>query len=96
MEEVAPEQRWGLGEADFPLGWHVAIKGGWGPEGSASGSYLVRQSGIVTNGRAGVAVAAMAQADSGSFDAGVEAINGVAAWLRDNLQSLGRATGARC
>jgi hypothetical protein len=96
MEEVVPEQRWGLGEAGFTPSWQVAIKGGWGPEGSASGPYLVRQSGIVSDGGAGVAVAMMAQADSGSFDAGVEALNRVATWLADNLRSLGRADLGHC
>ncbi len=32
MEDVIPEQRWGLGEGGFPSGWKVAMKGGWGPE----------------------------------------------------------------
>ena len=93
MEEVIPEQRWGLGEAAFPPLWRVAFKGGWGPEGSASGPYLVRQSGLLSYGGAGVAVAMTAQADSGSFEAGVGAIDGIADWLAKELRGLG--AGAR-
>jgi beta-lactamase class A len=85
MEEVIPEQRWGLGEAGFPATWNVAMKGGWGPEGSASGPYLVRQSGVVRHGGTGVAVAMIALADSGSFEAGVEALGQEAVWLREHL-----------
>lgn len=95
MEEVVPEQRWGLGETAFPAAWKVGMKGGWGPEGSATGPYLVRQSGVIESGSAGIAVAMMAQADSGSFEGGVEAVNRVADWLTASLQSLG-APAAPC
>lgn len=88
MEEVIPEQRWGLGEASFPASWRLAIKGGWGPEGSASGPYLVRQMGIVGDGDAGAAVALIARADSGSFEAGVEALDRISAWLQQNLAGM--------
>jgi Beta-lactamase enzyme family len=96
MGEVVPEQRWGLSEADFPPSWRVALKGGWGPEGSASGPYLVRQSGIISDGDAGVAVAMIARADSGSFEAGVEALDRVAAWLAGNLRGLGPSATGGC
>lgn len=89
MEDVVAEQSWGLDEAGFDPSWRVAIKGGWGPEGSASGPYLVRQAAVLRDDSAGLAVAIAAQADTGSFEAGVEALNQVAAWLRNNLQSLG-------
>jgi Beta-lactamase enzyme family len=89
MEEVIPEQRWGLGEATFPARWQIAMKGGWGPEGSSTGPYLVRQSGLLRNGKTGIAVAMMAQADSGSFEDGVAAIDRLAEWLRANLRGLG-------
>lgn len=85
-EAVVGEQRWGLGEAGFEPGWKVAFKGGWGPEGSASGSYLVRQAGLLRDGEAGIAVAIAAQADSGSFTAGVEALDRVASWLLSHLR----------
>jgi hypothetical protein len=96
MGEVIPEQRWGLGAARFPAGWAVEMKGGWGPEGSAGGPYLVRQSGIVSDGSSGMAVAMIARADSGSFDAGVEALNRTAKWLRQNLVSLGPVADPHC
>jgi len=89
MEEVIPEQRWGLGEATFPARWQIAMKGGWGPEESSTGPYLVRQSGLLLHGKSGIAVALMAQADSGSFGDGVAAIDRLAGWLRANLRGLG-------
>lgn len=96
MEEVIPEQRWGLGEAGFPPSWRVSMKGGWGPEESAAGPYLVRQSGVLRDSDSGVAVAMMAEADSGSFAAGVEAMNQIATWLRENLRGLGSPSESRC
>jgi hypothetical protein len=85
MEEVVPEQRWGLGQTGFQPSWRVALKGGWGPEGSATGPYLVRQMGLLRRGDAGAAIAMIARADSGSFEAGVEALDRVGAWLAENL-----------
>lgn len=96
MKEVVAEQRWGLGKAGFPASWRIGMKGGWGPDGSASGPYLVRQSGVVRRGGAGVAVAMVAVADSGSFESGVEALNRISAWLAENLSNLGPASKARC
>jgi hypothetical protein len=72
------------------------MKGGWGPEGSAAGPYLVRQAGVLRQGNAGVAVAMIARADSGSFDAGVQVLNQIAVWLRNNLRGLGPPAGAGC
>ena len=96
MEEVVPEQRWGLAEAGFPPAWQVALKAGWGPDGSESGPYLVRQSGIVRSGESGIAVTIIAQADSGSFESGIEAVTTTASWLRQNLRSLGPPVDRRC
>jgi hypothetical protein len=56
----------------------------------------VRQAGIVSDGGAGVAVAMMARANSGSFEDGVHALDRIATWLRDNLHGLGAATSGRC
>jgi hypothetical protein len=95
MGEVTPEQRWGLGEAGFPSRWQVAMKGGWGPEGSAEGPYLVRQEGVVREGGSGVAVAMMARASSGSFADGVDAVTRIAGWLRENLHGLGTPADTR-
>lgn len=89
MESVIPEQRWGLGEAGFPSGWSVAMKGGWGPEASAGGSYLVRQSGIVRDGNRGIAVAMIAMDQSGSYPAGASDLTQVAQWLAGELHGLG-------
>jgi hypothetical protein len=84
MEEVISEQQWGLGEAGIP--GQVAFKAGWGPDGSASGPYLVRQSGVLRSGNSGAVVTIAAQDSSGSFDAGVQDLNAVAGWVRDNVR----------
>ena len=84
MEEVIPEQQWGLGEAGIP--GTAAFKGGWGPDGSASGPYLVRQTGILRSGSSGAVVTIAAQDDSGSFEAGIRDLDAVAAWVRDNVR----------
>lgn len=96
MEEVIPEQRWGLGEAGFPSGWRVAMKGGWGPEGSASGPYLVRQSGIVEDGSGALAVAMIAMDESGTYEAGAADLTQVAAWLAGRLHGIPSAQGRAC
>ena len=89
MESVIPEQRWGLGEAGFPPGWRVAMKGGWGPEAESGDSYLVRQSGIVQNGKGGVAVAMMAMDESGTYSAGAADLTKIGQWLARELKGLG-------
>lgn len=96
MQDVIPEQRWGLGEAQFPSGWSVAMKGGWGPEGSAEGPYLVRQSGIVRDGGRGIAVAMIAEDESGSYPAGAADLTRVAQWLAEELHGLGSPASASC
>lgn len=85
MESVIPEQQWGLGQASFPVGSTVAYKAGWGPDGSESGPYLVRQAGIVESGGQGFAVTMAAQSSSGSFEAGVSELNAVADWVAANV-----------
>ena len=86
MENVIPEQQWGLGQASFPAGTDVAIKAGWGPDGSESGPYLVRQAGIIRSAAGGQLVVTIAAQDSsGSFEAGVSDLNRVADWVADNL-----------
>jgi hypothetical protein len=85
MESIIPEQEWGLGQARFP-GARVAYKAGWGPDGSASGPYLVRQSGIIRlpSGE-GTAVTIAAQDESGSFEGGVADLDRVADWVAENV-----------
>jgi hypothetical protein len=89
MEDVIPEQRWGLGEATFPSGWRVGMKGGWGPEAESGGGYLVRQSGLVRDADGGVAVAMVAVDDSGSYPAGAADLTQIAQWLAGELKGLG-------
>ena len=85
MGEVIPEQQWGLGGAGFPAGWKVEMKGGWGPE-SGTGRYLVRQSGIVQDRTSAFAVTMIAEADSGSYEAGAQDLTQIASWLRENVR----------
>jgi hypothetical protein len=89
MEEVIPEQQWGLGQAGFPVGTSVAFKAGWGPEAEAGGGYLVRQAGIIRSGSTGTVVTMMAKDPSGSFEAGVEDIDQIADWVSEHLPELG-------
>lgn len=97
MGEVVPEQQWGLAAAEFPAGTALAYKAGWGPEGSASGPYLVRQGGIVHGGGGGaVAVAMMAIDEGGSFEAGVADLGQIAQWLAENLKSPLPVGGSAC
>jgi hypothetical protein len=85
MENVIPEQQWGLGRASFPPGTSVAFKAGRGPDGSESGPYLVRQTGIIRSAEGGAVVTIAAQDSSGSFEAGVADLDRVADWVADNV-----------
>jgi hypothetical protein len=89
MEQVIPEQRWGLGEASWPSGDRVGMKGGWGPDTEANGGYLVRQSGFVQNSEGGVAVAMIAIDESGSYPAGASDLTAMAQWLAGELKGTG-------
>jgi hypothetical protein len=89
MEDVIPEQRWGLGEGGFPSNWRVGMKGGWGPDSEAGGGYLVRQSGLIQNADGGVAVAMIAIDESGSYPAGAADLTRMAQWLASELKGLG-------
>lgn len=91
MEQVIPEQRWGLGEASFPSEPRVGMKGGWGPDSEAGGGYLVRQSGFVQNAEGGIAVAMIAIDDSGSYPAGADDLSAIAQWLAGELKGYGPA-----
>ncbi|GAA1906938.1 hypothetical protein [Williamsia serinedens] len=74
MKRVIPSQQWGLGIADG-----AALKGGWGPD--PSGTYLVRQMGILATGRGSTAIAISARADDGTFASGTQLVTSVARWL---------------
>jgi hypothetical protein len=86
MQHIVPSESWGLGSAGF--GVPVAFKGGWGPE--PTGSYLVRQSGIIDVGSTrGVAVAIVAfpsEGGSGSFATGTAMLTRASQWLRQELR----------
>ena len=84
MESIVPSESWGLGSGGFSV--PVAFKGGWGPE--PSGSYLVRQSGIIDPGSPrGIAVSVVAYPPGGadSFAVGTEMLTDTARWLRAEL-----------
>jgi hypothetical protein len=89
MEDVIPEQRWGLGEGGFDSSWSVGMKGGWGPDSEAGGGYLVRQSGLIQSSTGGVAVAMIAIDESGSYPAGAADLTQMAQWLAGELKGLG-------
>jgi hypothetical protein len=81
MGEVQSDQRWGIGTlADS------RFKGGWGP--LPTGSYLVRQMGVLVGPAGMIAVALAAQPDSGKFDDGIAALTAMARWLTDHLSAL--------
>jgi hypothetical protein len=92
MEQIEPSESWGLGSGGFNV--PVAFKGGWGPE--PSGSYLVRQSGIIDAGSShAVAVSIVAfPPGSNSFSVGTDMLTRTAQWLRGEvvLPTHGSAT----
>lgn len=90
MGKVVWGQQWGLGHLE-----NTRFKGGWGPDGS--GSYLVRQFGLVTTPNGDVAVALAAQANSGTFDDGTQILNQMSGLLTKHLGDLpaGRCAPAR-
>jgi hypothetical protein len=81
MQNIEASESWGLGSAGFRS---VAFKGGWGPE--RSGSYLVRQVGIVNVGSSRAVAVAIVTLPSGSFAAGTETLTRAASWLRHHLR----------
>jgi hypothetical protein len=89
MQEIEPDQRWGLGT----LGG-AEFKGGWGPD--PSGRYLVRQMGIVRlgNGRLLATSIATVPAD-GSFATGTANLSQIARWLSSHV-NVGGVPPSRC
>jgi hypothetical protein len=81
MGRVEPDQRWGIGTVP-----NAQFKGGWGP--SPTGSYLVRQLGVLPAPNGRVAVAMAAQPASGKFDDGTAALTEMATWLIAHLAAL--------
>ncbi len=87
MEQITPEQRWGLGNIEG-----TEFKGGWGPD-DETGVYTVRQFGIVPTRSGGVAVALAAQADSGTFEDATALLDRLARLLSRHLDDL---NGGKC
>jgi hypothetical protein len=81
MGEVQSDQGWGIGTLPGSR-----FKGGWGP--SLSGSYLVRQVGVLAGPTGMIAVAMAAEPASGKFDDGVVALTEMATWLTAHLSAL--------
>jgi hypothetical protein len=81
MGRVDPDQRWGIGVVPG-----TQFKGGWGP--SPTGSYLVRQMGVLAGPNGRIAVALAAQPASGKFTDGTAALTELAAWLTAHLGAL--------
>lgn len=81
MEQITSSQRWGLGGlagAEF--------KGGWGPD--TSGSYLVRQFGLIEGPGGRIAIAIAVQPDSGSFSDGMNILDRLATVISQHLDEL--------
>ena len=81
MGRVQPDQRWGIGTVPG-----AQFKGGWGP--SPTGSYLVRQLGVLPAPNGRIAVALAAQPASGKFDDGTATLDEMASWLTAHLGAL--------
>ena len=81
MGQVQSDQGWGIGTLPSSR-----FKGGWGP--SPTGSYLVRQMGVLAAPSGMIAVALAAQPASGKFDDGVAALTEMASWLTVHLSAL--------
>lgn len=81
MGKISSGQRWGLGNLD-----NAEFKGGWGPD--TSGSYLVRQFGLIPVEGGELAIAVAAQPNSGSFDDGTAMLTKVATLINGHLEEL--------
>jgi hypothetical protein len=81
MGQVERDQSWGIGTIPG-----TRFKGGWGP--SPTGSYLVRQMGVLAGPNGMIAVAMAAQPTSGKFDDGTAALTEMANWLTAHFGAL--------
>jgi hypothetical protein len=81
MGQVEDEQSWGLGVIP-----DTRFKGGWGP--STTGSYLVRQLGVLKTPTGLTAVAVATQPASGSFIDGTQELTEVSKWLTSHMAEL--------
>jgi len=91
MEQIVPNESWGLGSGGFEPPLHTAFKGGWGPEPFG---YLVRQSGIVVsiNGSEASGAAVSMIADAPDFNIGTQVLTSIARWLHSHLNLVTRPT----
>jgi hypothetical protein len=81
MAQVTRDQKWGIGIIPG-----TRFKGGWGPP--MSGSYLVRQMGVLGTESGLTAVALAAERASGSFTDVIQDLTEVARWLRAHRAAL--------
>ncbi|WP_062984824.1 serine hydrolase [Nocardia anaemiae] len=81
MEQITSSQRWGLGELTG-----AEFKGGWGPD--TSGSYLVRQFGLIEGPGGRIAVAVATQPDSGALSDGISILDKLATVISQHLDEL--------
>jgi hypothetical protein len=81
MDEIAPDQRWGLGTIEG-----AQFKGGWGP--SLGGAYLVRQIGVIPARNGSTVVAVAVQPASGALSDGTQALTRIANWLKEHVDVL--------
>jgi hypothetical protein len=87
MQQITPEQRWGLGSITG-----AEFKGGWGPDDN-TGVYLVRQFGVVPTKSGDVAIALAAQADTGQFEDATALLDRLAQLIARHLDEL---RGGKC
>jgi hypothetical protein len=94
MARVTSGQRWGLGS----LAGAPEFKGGWGPgtQPGVGGGYLDRQMGIVTVDGRELAVAIAAAPSSGSHESGTAALDAIAGWLVEHVDTTAAGAGTRC
>jgi hypothetical protein len=85
MEQITSSQRWGLGGLTG-----AEFKGGWGPD--TSGSYLVRQFGLIEGPGGQIAVAIAVQPDSGSFSEGMAILDKLSTVISQHLDELSGGT----
>jgi hypothetical protein len=81
MGRIEDGQRWGLGTIGG-----AKFKGGWGP--ALSGSYLVRQMGVIPTPGGQAVITLAAEPSSGTFSDGTEVLSRVAQWLNAHLAEL--------
>ena len=79
MNQVIPEQRWGLGAT----GVDAQFKGGWGPgsQPGVAGGYFDHQMGVMMIDGKPLAVAMATRPSEGSHEAGVRNLTEIARWL---------------